>query len=278
MFKSRHLLIATKHKKETVLAPLIEKSLGVQCFVPENFDTDSFGAFSGEIERKEGPVSTVRNKCLEAMRIYGYDLGIASEGSFGSHPSIPFLPANEEIVIFIDRKNDLEITANKVEVETNFSTEEIKTWKELVDFANEAQFPSHALLLRSSGETGNVLTKGITDWDHLKARYQKLQKDSNTVFVETDMRALYNPTRMKVIEKAAEVLVEKIKSCCPHCNSPGFGVTAAKTGLPCELCGSPTKSTLSHVYKCGKCSYTIEKEHPFGIRRENPMYCDICNP
>lgn len=278
MFKGRRLLIATKHGKETVLAPLFEEGLGVQSFVPENFDTDIFGTFSGEVERKEGPVNTVRNKCLEALSVYGCDLGIASEGSFGSHPSIPFIHGNEEIVIFIDKKNDLEIIAKTLEIETNFSAEEIKTWEELVDFAQRGKFPSHALILRSSEKNTKAIFKGITDWDLLKIHYEELRKSTETVVVETDMRALYNPTRMKVIEKAAQALVNKIKSCCPHCNSPGFAVTEAKAGLPCGWCGSPTRSTLSYIYECQKCSYKKEEEYPHGKQREDPMYCDLCNP
>jgi hypothetical protein len=42
------------------------------------------------------------------------------------------------------------------------------------------------------------------------------------------MRAMYNPSRMTVIQNATKKLVEKINSCCPHCNIPGFGITDAK--------------------------------------------------
>lgn len=37
------------------------------------------------------------------------------------------------------------------------------------------------------------------------------------------MRLVFNPTRMNVIEKVTEQLVEKIKSVCPNCKIPGFG-------------------------------------------------------
>lgn len=51
-FSQRKLVIATKHHKEKVIAPLIEKVLGVECFVGKNFDTDTLGTFTGEVERK----------------------------------------------------------------------------------------------------------------------------------------------------------------------------------------------------------------------------------
>jgi hypothetical protein len=90
MFKGRSLVIATKHEKEKVITPLLEEALGVVCFIPEGFDTDTLGTFTGEIERKLDPISTARQKCLMAMKVSNCDLGIASEGSFGPHPSLFF--------------------------------------------------------------------------------------------------------------------------------------------------------------------------------------------
>ena len=34
MFKGRKIIIATKHKKEKVIAPLLEKKLGLKCVIP----------------------------------------------------------------------------------------------------------------------------------------------------------------------------------------------------------------------------------------------------
>ena len=39
-FKGRNLLIATMHKKETVIAPVLEKMLGVKCITAEKINTD----------------------------------------------------------------------------------------------------------------------------------------------------------------------------------------------------------------------------------------------
>ena len=103
MFVGRKLIIATKHKKENVIAPLFRKAFEVECFVDPFFDTDSLGTFTGEIERKEDPVTTLRQKCLLAMESNGCDLGIASEGSFGPHPSFFFMPSDDELMIFIDK-------------------------------------------------------------------------------------------------------------------------------------------------------------------------------
>lgn len=278
MFRDRRLLIATKHKKEAVLAPLLEKSLEVKCTVSEKFDTDTLGTFSGEVERKEGSVVTARQKCLLAMELYDCDLGVASEGSFGPHPLIPFMTANEEFLIFLDRKNDLEIIVKEVETNTNFAVEEIKTRKDLVLFAKRVKFPSHALVLRSFEKRDAEIIKGITIWESLNKAFDHLVKDHGSVFVETDMRAMYNPTRMKVIAKAGEKLVNKVKSCCPTCSTPGFGIVSATAGLPCNLCGSPTHSILSHLHECQKCLYRETEQYPLGKKTEDPEFCDRCNP
>ena len=70
MFKDRRLVIATMHKKEQVIAPILESGLGVKCILPEHFNSDQWGTFSGEIERKHDPIETARQKCLKAKNSY----------------------------------------------------------------------------------------------------------------------------------------------------------------------------------------------------------------
>ena len=278
MFKGRDLVIATKHGKEKVIAPILEKELGVKCFVSLDLDTDILGTFTGEIERKEDPVTSARNKCFMAMELTNCDLAIANEGSFGPHPTLYFIPADDEILVFIDKKNGVEIIAREISTESNFSGSAIKTEKELLAFATNAHFPSHGLILRKSKDDYSTIVKGITSAAQLKKVFFKLITDYGAAFVETDMRAMYNPTRMKIIENATKKLVEKINTLCPACNMPGFGITDAKEGLPCEICNFPTRSTISYLYSCQKCSYQKEEKYPKGKQTEDPMYCDFCNP
>ena len=278
MFQGRNLLIATKHEKEKVIAPILEKELGVKCIVTSNLDTDQLGTFTGEIDRKDDPITTARNKCLMAMDLLDCDLAIASEGSFGSHPTIFFAPADDEFLLLIDKKNNIEISVRELSLETNFNGSEIKTKEELQEFATKSNFPSHGLILRKSKEELEGITKGIIDEKLLNSTFFKLIKNYGTAYIETDMRAMFNPSRMKVIEKATLKLVKKIKSVCPNCKTPGFGIVDRKVGLPCNQCRFPTKSTLSYLYNCQKCNYKKEEEFPNGKQTEDPMYCDICNP
>jgi hypothetical protein len=278
MFKDRSLLIATKHQKEKVIAPILEKELGVKCFVTPHLDTDQLGTFTGEIERKDDQITTARNKCLLAMELANCDLAVASEGSFGPHPTIYFIPADDEFLIFIDKKNNLEIIVRELSTETNFNGAEIKTENELIDFAYNANFPTHGLILSQSKDDFGDIEKGINNLEQLKKTFYNLISNYGTAYIQTDMRAMLNPTRMKVIQSAVQKLADKINTLCPDCKMPGFGIIDSKQGLPCEICNFPTRSALSHIFSCQKCSFTNEKKYPYGKETEDPMYCDVCNP
>jgi hypothetical protein len=278
MFSRRKLLIATRHHKEKVIAPILERELGVQCFVDPDFDTDALGTFTGEIERELDPISTAREKCRRAMQRNDCDLGVASEGSFGPHPTLYFLPADEEFLIFIDTQNHIEVTVREISTTTNFSGKQILTHNELMEFADQAGFPTHGLILRGSKQEYTDIHKGIRDRDSLQQAFDHLIARHKSVYVETDMRALHNPMRMQVIAAATEKLVQAIHFTCPNCHMPGFGVAEAIKGLACRLCGSPTNSTLSYVYKCQHCAFTQEERYPHQKTAEDPTFCDFCNP
>ena len=277
-FKGRKLVIATKHEKEKVMEPLLKDALEVDCLINTAFDTDTLGTFTGETTRKDDPLTTARKKCLAVMDHLQCDLGIANEGSFGPHPSLLFVPADDEIVILIDRKNNLEITAREISTATNFNGKNISHWDELKSFADEIGFPSHGLIIKKDEKDHVDIRKGINDWQELEKLFHEFQSRYGSFFAETDMRAMYNPSRMKVIEQATIKLIEKINSVCPACNAPGFSVTSAKEGLPCSACSAPTRSIISHNYTCQKCSYSLEKRYPYDKHAEDPMYCDFCNP
>lgn len=278
MFENRAIVIATMHKKESVIAPLLEDSFNLKCIVPSEFDSDSLGTFSGEIERKSDPLSTLRQKCLIALKTSNTDLAIASEGSFGAHPSLFFAQANDELVMLLDTKNKIEIVARELSTETNFAAQTIKNEAELIEFAERVQFPSHGIIIRTDKKDYSKIYKGITNWEDLKFHFEQIKKENGTAYVETDMRALFNPTRMKNIQKATQKLIVKMKSCCPKCQTPGFGISEAIPGLPCEWCGKPTASVLKYCLTCKKCSHLEEKMYPNNKTVESPEFCDYCNP
>lgn len=277
LYCERPMLIATMHSKERAIGPVMEKALGVKPSQCEGFDTDQFGTFTGEVTRHGNALNTARKKCLEAMHLLGYDLAIASEGSFGPHPQIPFLAADEEILYFIDLKHQIELSVQHIDCETNFKQAEISDYDTLQRFALDIGFPEHGIIFRKDSFSKTTIYKDCMDWRDLKTQFDRYHKHYNTFFVETDMRAMRNPTRMKVIERAAEKLTQKILSLCPSCNHPGFSVQEVERGLPCMQCLLPTKTIKRLIYKCPSCGY---HEHKLNSEKsyEDPMYCDICNP
>jgi len=277
-FKGRKAVIATKHGKETVIGPLLEKEIGINYILIKGLDTDLLGTFSGEVERMDDPVTIMRKKCEMAIAASGLDLAIANEGSFGAHPSVFFAHADDELIMLLDKKNNLEIIERELSIETNFDGKEVKNVEELVSFAQQVGFPSHGIILKKSKNNFSVIIKESSTIDELIEHYHSIKNTDNTAYAETDMRAMKNPTRMKIIEKATAKLINKIKSECPQCKTPGFSVTDVVKGLACEACGLPTKSTLKHIYSCQKCHFTTEKLYPFDKQKENPQYCDFCNP
>lgn len=278
MFKNRNLVIATKHEKEKVIAPLFEKEFGVKCIVPNNFDTDILGTFSGEIERVNDALTTVRNKCLMGMKALNCDLGIASEGSFGMHPSAFFIPANNELIMLIDTKNNLEIIASVISTETNFNAMEIYSVNELEEFCERIKFPSHAIILKDKKYHFSRIEKGLNTREKLLPLFEEFIELYGKAYAETDMRAMYNPSRMKVITEVSLKLIENIKSICPMCNTPGYVINKNFAGLPCELCLNPTHETLSAEYLCKKCAYSSIANYPNGKEFSDPMFCNFCNP
>lgn len=277
LFHGRKLAIATQHHKEKVIAQKVASKLGVLPFVPSGLDTDQLGTFTGEIERTLSPLEAARKKCEMAMQIAGCDLAIASEGSFGPHPALVFVPGNEELVILLDRKNTLEIVGKKRSTETNFGGRLCSTEAELMDFADKSGFPSHRLILREDKDSKATIFKGIGDKNELLEKFDWLKKHYGKAFVETDMRALYNPARMTVIAAATDNLIEKALTNCEQCQTPGFGITDVERGLKCSMCGIPTQSVKAYILSCTKCYYT--KTQPIENKTsEDPMYCDYCNP
>lgn len=279
IFKHRRILIASKHQKEIVFLPLLQQAFQAEVKVAELLDTDQLGTFSGEIERVDDPLTTLRHKCQQALALYpDEELVLASEGSFGAHPYLFFVAADEEWLMLYDKKYNIEIIAKEISMETNFNGKEIQSLSELAEFADQCLFPSHRLIVRNKDKGTDYIQKGIGDKKALESFFKECMALHGSVFVETDMRAMYNPSRLKVITTCMQKLLEKMASKCPKCQYPGFSITDAVPGLPCSQCKNATRSTLYHQAVCTNCAYKEEYYFPHQKNEENPMYCDYCNP
>lgn len=274
-FNGRKVVIATKHQKEQVIGPALQEAFGMEYIVAEKLDTDLLGTFTGEVERVLTPVEAARQKCILALAEFDAEFAIGSEGSFGPHPTLYFLPADEEILLLVDRNRELEIVVKHTSLKTNYASFHLGAEQDLFDFLQQVKFPSHGLHMKSSGA---YVAKGIKSEDRLNQAIQEAINRFGTYTLETDMRAMNNPTRMSVIEELVGKLVEKMKSCCPTCQRPGFSPTDVIRGLVCSCCSLPTKSVKSIIYSCEGCHYTTCVDFPDSKTTEDPMFCDFCNP
>lgn len=278
LFWGRQIVIATKHAKEKVIAPHLTKELGLNCFVPDQLDTDLLGTFSGEVDRVDSPLDTARKKCQMAMDLTSVDLAIASEGSFGPHPSIPFIPAHEEYLLLIDKKNNWEFVVRKLETKTNYHQITLHSTDSLPELIALTQFPSHALIVKKSADDATDCIKGITQENILFHTVETFIKRFGKCHIETDMRAMYNLTRMGIIDVMTKSLIQQIHTACPSCQVPGFRLKDFVRGLPCAYCGEATRSVKAEIYACQSCSYTESRIPGHAMLKEDPMYCDYCNP
>ena len=281
IYNNRVAILATMHNKEKVISPLLKEHLGINLIVRKGLNTDIFGTFTREIKRPDTQIITARLKAKKALEMYDEKIAIASEGSFAPHPLIPYIYANREIIIFLDQENDLEIIGEVFSMETNFNHQTISSLEEAEEFAQKVGFPEHGLVISfdniSTGKTEFI--KGITSKENLINSVETAIKNTNGKFhIETDMRAMYNPTRMKNIAFATQDLINKINSLCPQCHTPGFMINQKIPGLPCELCHQPTSLIKAVIFQCQKCGFTQQQLFPNNQEFADPSLCEYCNP
>jgi hypothetical protein len=278
-FQSRTAVLGTRHRKEEAIAPLL-LSVGVTVVVPPNFNSDRFGTFTRDVERKGNQLEAARWKAKAALDELGGTLAIASEGAFYPHPSMPMLPCNREVVLLLDTEHDLEIVGETLSTNTNYAHRRVASVDDAIAFAERAGFPEHGLvvMLDETAATEDM-EKGIRERDRLVASVEQMLARSmtGTVHIETDMRAMHNPMRMQAIAAATQDLVQKLQTYCPACGVPGFSVVQRLPGLPCAACQLPTPLIRSEVYQCQKCQHRQEQmiqQRPTA----DPMHCPFCNP
>lgn len=277
-FINKKVLLITKHKKERVIQPLMEKETGCIIVCDKNIDTDQYGTFVRDIPRVLTQTDAAREKIIAGLECSGYNMGIASEGSFGSHPYFP-IPWNNEVVMLYDIESGLEVKGVYAGPDTNFAHFYASNYEDAVIFAEKIGFPEHHLILRPDDEYSKEIFKDIDSWEMLEYIFDlsKEKSTGNMVFMETDMRAQGNPTRMANIEKATKDLIEKLKMRCPCCGAPGFLSVENIPGLECELCGTKTKLIEKSIYSCHRCKHMLEKKR-VDMDKAPATYCDYCNP
>jgi len=270
--------LLTQHGKESVICPELLSTAGLEVIHVTGYDTDRLGTFTRNIPRYGSQLDAARKKARAGMGLSGMQIGIASEGAFSNDPFTGLLPWNYELVLLIDDTRNLEI-AGFYGGEAQNASKQVSSWDELTAFFSEAQFPSHQLVLRPDDEYHLEHRKGIDSIKSLREAFDwasNLSKKGN-VFVENDLRAHTNPTRMTNILKATQDLARKLISLCPECRSPGFAIKDTKKGLPCSHCKVPTNLPIANIWLCINCGHRKEEAIP-NQTTADPSKCHYCNP
>ena len=268
-FKGCLAVLATMHSKEQAIAPVLEEMLGLRVEVLQGFDTDRFGTFTrgGASSRDAAPQAA---------------FGLASEGSFGRHPWMPFVAGGRELIVLMDRDAGLELVGADLTAETNYESRLVSSVAEALAFAHDIGFPAHAVVVMGvhNGEPDVLkgVYKGLTTPESLETAVHKLLGRGGMAHIECDMRAHVNPTRMQAIERAARDLARLALSGCPRCGRPGFDVVERQGGLPCAACGLPTRRIRLEIVGCVGCGFRQERLPATGQTPASPGECDACNP
>ncbi len=274
------IILTTKHSKSIAIAPSFLNLLSAE-IIECNLDTDTLGTFSGEIERDGNALESAKTKCELGMKLTNSYYGLSSEGSFGPHPYIPFLPCDHEILYFIDSDREFHLYLSCLSEKTNYTMQSLDSMEELQKFSAKALFPSHALILRPDNkENKSYIFKGINTIDILETAFKDSMKRSTNgkVWVETDMRANMNPSRMMVIQELGEQLARRLSTLCSKCENPGWGKVQVEKGLECSGCEMKTELIKSEIYGCTKCDHTEKRPPPHNLLKADPENCAYCNP
>jgi len=278
-FAGRPVCLTTRHGKQRALERPFRVGLGVTLQL-SSCDTDQLGTFSGEVERAEDALATCRRKALLGLEQTGLRLGVASEGSFGPHPVIPWLPAGQEHLVFLDLDRDLCIREQRLELRTNYSQLLLEPNKDPGGWLRQVGFPRHGVIVRPADQSIPLLFKGLVGDQPLQEALARCRAadPSSQVWIETDMRAHLNPTRMRSIRALACDLVRRLRSPCPDCAAPGWGLQDTVPGLPCGCCGTPTPWAAQEVWGCQVCGASRPQPRRDGLRVADPAQCLYCNP
>ncbi len=277
VYSGSTVALLTQHGKERVIASVLDVALGCRVGRVAGYDTDLLGTFTRDIPRAGTQLDAARKKARLGMELAGMPIGIASEGSFGADPFTGMFSWNVEMIVWIDDTLGIEVVG-VASGKTSFSHLLTENWEQAETFARTAGFPEHGLVARPQHEDDPRIRKGIADWETLREAFRWAcgEASNGCAFLETDVRAHMNPTRMEMIGQAAQDLARRLCTLCPTCDAPGFQLAERVPGLPCEDCGTPTREARAEIHRCVRCGYQVTVARP--EKAASAGHCDFCNP
>ncbi|WP_235933357.1 DUF6671 family protein [Paragemmobacter ruber] len=266
------MALGTMHGKEAAIAPHFAR-IGITV-ERAAIDTDRFGTFSGEIARMGTMADAARSKARAAAEVTGLPVGLASEGAYGPHPVIPFLPIGQELLLWLDTETGHEIIETMTDERPSYDQQIVTSPKDAVAFLARTGFPAQAVIVQSVQAMAPV-AKGITDPATFDKAVAQALAQSGQAHLQIDMRAHMNPRRMAVIGELAGRLAARLNTPCPACAAPGFGRLRTVAGLICRDCETETGLIAADVHGCTACRHEVVLPRA-GFA--DPAHCPSCNP
>lgn len=282
-FSGRRAAFGTKHGKATLVAPSLEAGLGLtvtEC----PLDTDRFGTFTGEIARTGSAREAARAKAYAALAADpSSTLALASEGSFGPDPDLPWLARGIELLLLLDRATGHEVTGVDVTHATNHLQRRIGDHAELAAFAAQVGFPAHGVILLGGDAAGApaphlTCRRDLDTMADLEAAFAEMATKCTGVSAMSDMRAHRNPLRQRAISRAADSLLQNARSLCPACAAPGFVAVAVAAYAPRGVCGLASHVPQKDLWRCTWCGRSEESSRADAPPVADAAHCPSCNP
>ncbi len=266
----RRALIVTKHGKERVITPLLQRTFAMQVELLL-LNTDVHGTFTGEVPRVGSAKETLQRKIADAFPFTDRgDIVVASEGTFFQDM---LGPVDIELVAIHEVGFESPIVGVCRSYNSNAARFQVCDEVTVQRAIAAIGLPSHGAVLRVDGA---VFEKGIHEVQILTNLAREFLGKGTAVEIESDMRAYHNPRRMRTIARACADAIRSACIFCPSCDEPGFCVVEAIPGAPCEWCHMPTSIAKAHRIACRCCGFEVVSET--GTPYAEQRWCPDCNP
>lgn len=160
-YNGRRASLATMRGKEIAIAPVMQGAVGLKVEPVPGFDSDIFGTFDRRVPRLRPMMETALSKARAAMALSNTRLGIASEGSYGPHPAITFLPGGLELMVFVDDQEGFVVSEHLIEDEPYYASCVVAPDQDLSQFFMFAGFPKHAVMVAPASSPTTHVAKGL---------------------------------------------------------------------------------------------------------------------
>ena len=276
-YDAQHIALATKHGKEQQIAPAFTELLNAEIVVAD-VDTDILGTFDRRIARTNSVLDTAIAKARMGMNELQLPYGIASEGTIGPDPMVPWVASDIELVVFVDDQRELIVHEMVRSLEIAAHSVTVTDIDELDAALSKFSLPTHAVIVRPERDDDDPVIKGLRDNVAIRAAVAECLA-RGPVRIESDHRAHCSPSRQAVIAATATKLAQRLASACPECDSPGWGITGTVRGLPCASCANNVARAIrAHLWTCASRSCEYDRTVDVDVSTADPAQCDCCNP